>query len=980
MKAEYNKEQLKANSTQWIENSKRYNKGDQSIVLIEELTKALLGEIPFNTEMVSEDKLLFNKEFHSFVGIELWQNVSYYDIHDKLVKAIFSRKLNDSYDNYFWSFVARRIHYESDHSFISFLVNKGYDEEYLFLKILQGYRNGLVIKNDKGYQLSSVGEYYKDKMKDSKSLLGLKTNKGYSHILINLAFNGNYYDSNIVFYTGIYLYLIDPELIEPNFEDFIILKKHNSLFHLNFFNFLMEENAEKYGYMVAQIITKYPIVIDTLYNIYATLNHKTLVDYSEKIEFYGKQYINKFYVENQRIYDGYCIGMPISVHYFNYLYEKDKILFENQFSQFIEKTQLVTKEQLNLLSEKYGQEGLGFIMPIFYSKKEYITEKTVHFIFEYLNKYDYTSYIPTLIAYLVNYAGKKEKVLMAEKLNVLPDIASDGIELLNGKTVGDRVVGALLLSNLKPEDQTTQIVDILNNAIDKETNDETRNIMLESVMEDRFSTPFDKERAILMVEKASQRKKLNRWSEKWLDEGVLGNLYWSDGSIVGQDGLRFLLYRMKQTSGLQSDIEAKQLIRNLDLEKSEKLALQLLQAFIDSNSDSKIKYYLTLCGLLGSDNVLNKLHALFRKSVTDKRAKMAEYVLGAIAMVGNDKALRILEVISRKYANKKPKLSQKALESLDAAAEELGITKDQLADRIIPNFDFDGIFKEFDVEGDTYRAFVNKDFQLVYYDEYSKMRKSVPRGIEPELKKEFSAIAKEIRDVVKSQSDRLEKYMVESREWQSDDWQTFFFNNPIMFVYAMQLLWLRKDNEGNILDVFYCDEDAEIYNFEDEEVTLDETDVISILHPLNLEEKTLLAWKEKAFENDIKTIFPILERPIFRKLPEELESSISKRYNNQEIPKGADFVAPQLVKRGWYKSTGDGGYLEFSRRTLSGDVTAVPYIEGPAAWYQQNTAKAEIHNITFIGKTWKDKILIKDVPDTFYSEVMADMDYLIKAE
>jgi len=141
--------------------------------------------------------------------------------------------------------------------------------------------------------------------------------------------------------------------------------------------------------------------------------------------------------------------------------------------------------------------------------------------------------------------------------------------------------------------------------------------------------------------------------------------------------------------------------------------------------------------------------------------------------------------------------------------------------------------------------------------------------------------------------------------------------------------------------------------------------------------ETLRLWKVKAFENDIKTIFPILERPIFRKLPEELDSNISRRFDNRDIPKGADFVAPQLVKRGWYKSTGDGGYLEFTRSIVTPKITAIPYIEGPAAWYQQNTAPAKMHTITFIGKDWRDKISIKDIPDSFYSEVMADMEFLV---
>lgn len=70
---------------------------------------------------------------------------------------------------------------------------------------------------------------------------------------------------------------------------------------------------------------------------------------------------------------------------------------------------------------------------------------------------------------------------------------------------------------------------------------------------------------------------------------------------------------------------------------------------------------------------------------------------------GTNKALRSIEVISRKMANKKPKISKLALESLEAAASELGITQDQLSDRIIPDFDFEGPYKTFEVNGEEFR-------------------------------------------------------------------------------------------------------------------------------------------------------------------------------------------------------------------------------------------------------------------------------------
>ncbi|MDA9774559.1 DUF4132 domain-containing protein, partial [Saprospiraceae bacterium] len=346
--------------------------------------------------------------------------------------------------------------------------------------------------------------------------------------------------------------------------------------------------------------------------------------------------------------------------------------------------------------------------------------------------------------------------------------------------------------------------------------------------------------------------------------------------------------------------------------------------------------------------------------------------------VGSNKALRVLELISRKYANKKPKLSSVALLSLDAAAEELGITKDQLADRIIPNFDFDGTYREIEVEGETYRAYINNEFRMIYTNESNKSRKSLPRGASPELKKEFKEIEKEVKAIVKSQEDRLQRYMIAGRTWNGADWERFFFNNPIMFVYATQLIWAKVDDLGKILEVFYCDEDSEKFNYEDDEVEIENKDKICILHPCNLTDEHLQQWKNKAFEDQLKTIFPILDREILRKLPEELDLNTSTRFIKQEIPRGADYTVSYMNRKGYIKSTEDGGYLQYRKELTSPAITVFPNIEGPAAWYQNNEAKAFIHEISFRGEKYTDTVTIADVPDAFYSEIMVDMKNLIE--
>src|SRR5581483_764963 len=218
-------------------------------------------------------------------------------------------------------------------------------------------------------------------------------------------------------------------------------------------------------------------------------------------------------------------------------------------------------------------------------------------------------------------------------------------------------------------------------------------------------------------------------------------------------------------------------------------ALNLIKLFIDNGTKAEHKYLLALSALLGDEAVADKIRITIDKWIEDGRFKMAEYGVGALALQGSDKALRWVEFYSRKYRTRKANVGVAALVALEAAAEELGITTYELGDRIVPDFGFEGLFKPFEADGETYRAFIDNNFKIAFFNDDNKKIKSIPAAASAELKEEFKAIAKEVRDVVKSQSSRLEYYMVIQRRWTVEQWQQFFLNNPVMFIYATKLVW-----------------------------------------------------------------------------------------------------------------------------------------------------------------------------------------------
>jgi len=765
-----------------------------------------------------------------------------------------------------------------------------------------------------------MGEYIKTLLDSSN----IKSNK-YLEIFHEIALDNERYSRNLKSLK--YLLILNPEYVDERLEEYILVDAHmrvsghRTQLNMEAVEALVETDAKKFAPEIIRLLEEDKHKTAHEYEVYARLHHSRVNDYSDKLLTIWESYKSEELALNQftggrRAYSEGTFSInkqkvTVSENAADLHFSESQKHGTDFLKSYLGEDLIIYPRMLSYIEDKLKEESVSYLIKalkqdtgLFYSYIKYTRS-----LFELLSKHNYDSHIETLIDYCIN-AKPSDLKVASEYLAQLDDkIVPYAKELLGGKTVSHRLAGALILSKIENADVQAH----LNEATDKEKNDTTRNVMLDAIAQLRFAKPYSLPEARHMIALAEKRKKLAKWGEKFLDEDKLPTLYWNDDKELTQDEVRFLFYRMKQAKGLNSDIEARQVIKNIDASKSPKFALHLLTAFVESGSNTKLKHYLTLTGLLGGDEGLTKLNTLFKKCIADKRSKMAEYVLGAIAMIGSDKALRIIEVISRKYANKKPKLSEYAGQCLDAAATELGITKDQLADRIIPNFDFDGIFKEFDVEGETYRAFVNSDFRLIYYNEDNKSRKSVPPAASKEIKKEFKEIGKEINTISKSQSGRLEKYMVEDRKWPVEVWQEFFQSNPIMFVFAMKLLWSVFDKDGKFVEGFYCDEECALYNHEDEEIELEEGQKIGIMHPLDLTPETLKAWQDKIYEISMVTIFPTVDRQVFTKQKDELEKNHTKIFYKMDVPKGADFTASYLVKKGWVKSPSDGGSADFTK-------------------------------------------------------------------
>jgi hypothetical protein len=859
---------------------------------------------------------------------------------------------------------------ENLNSLFEQLKKQGFDEIDIWEHIIgQGRFENFFHKEN----LSLLGEYLVDKIKNSKkSFLGFSLGINYKQIL-------EYGQSNSKSeYYLKFLYNNFPDYLNENLHKLITFDSKTLSQYAA--SIIIEFKDKEINKQIFEYIKKNKEPYDEYLSILFNLSNFMPNECAPVIE-----EVYKYSLSDFKRNKNFEIWLKQKTHSYqglssNLIYwylEKNNL---NTVNEFIRESLTINQKIPSLLSEKLGINSLDLLVDCLKKVKEqgrYTQFNNFDVIFNELEKYDCHNIKNELWAFILKSKSKNDKISVSKIIaNKTKNSFDKALELLESGKTDERIAAALILVQINSSESQK----VLSEAVDTEKSDETRDIILEALSENLYSKQLSKSEIQQLIHFAEKRGKLNKLNEKWLVEDELAKIYWKeDGEVFSHTEVRFLFYRIGRAKGLNSDIEARQLINAIDKEKTIKFTKQLIKAFADTGSDTKFKHYLTTAGQLGGNEILPTINNIFRQNLADKRIKMAEYTVEALGMVGTNKALRQVEVISRKLANKRPSVSEKAKVVLEAAATELNISADELSDRIIPDFEFEGLYKSFIVDNETFRAFINTDFSLTYFDEDNKIKKTLPKGATSELKAEFKEIEKELKEVVKGQKGRLEKYLVEERRWSVEAWKSFFQEHPIMFVYARKLIWGVFDKGEKLKESFYCSDDTSLYNIEDEEVELDEGDFIGLIHPIYLDEETLKKWKDKLYEMSFVTIFPQLERKVFYVQEAEKESNVSYLFNSVDIPKGADFVSSNVEKLGWYKSTGDGGSLELTKKHLSKGITAHIYIEGVVAWYQDGNVKATVHDVSFIGKNWSDKVLLKDVPPLFYSETMADIDYLINA-
>jgi hypothetical protein len=482
----------------------------------------------------------------------------------------------------------------------------------------------------------------------------------------------------------------------------------------------------------------------------------------------------------------------------------------------------------------------------------------------------------------------------------------------------------------------------------------------------------------------------------WIAVSGLPDVKHEDGSVLSKDVIVYLMSKYSLANVVERNFTAEKVIEKCNKQDLDALGVGIFNLWVNNGADTKQKWILSLISAVGGFNTVNSLKTQIDVWSKSSRGAIACETIKALALNGSDESLIIIDNIARKFKHKQ--IKKAAEEAFIAAAKNMGLTEEELADRIVPDLGFDIRGERiFDYGSRSFTVTLGMDFSLKIRDSNDKVIKTLPKPnkSDDELKakeasEEFKILKKQIKTIISTQSLRLEDALSVNRLWYKTQWEKLFVGNPIMHNFSLGLVWGVYD-KGELKDTFRYMEDGTFNTKDEEEYKLLEGSLIGLVHPLEMDTETLESWQQQFEDYEIVQPLPQLQRKTYKVTEEEKKMKNIERFAGIKI-NGLSLVG-KLTKAGWYRgSVQDAGcYYQFYKEDKKIGIGAelqfhylgVGYEDEETTIYELIFYKAntvERGSYIYDEVSEENIILPAKVPERFFSEILYDVDKALEAK
>ncbi|MEU8660472.1 DUF4132 domain-containing protein, partial [Actinoplanes philippinensis] len=346
----------------------------------------------------------------------------------------------------------------------------------------------------------------------------------------------------------------------------------------------------------------------------------------------------------------------------------------------------------------------------------------------------------------------------------------------------------------------------------------------------------------------------------------------------------------------------------------------LFQLWQSAGAPAKANWVLDALGLTGDDETVRRLSPMILAWPGDGGHAKAVAGLTVLATIGSGVALMHLHRISQRARFKGLRSTAEA--RIAEVADGLGLTTEQLADRLVPDFGLDA-------DGSLRLDYGPRQF-VVGFDEQlrpfvvggdGKRLKALPKpGVHgDEAYKRFAALKKDVRTVAADLVRRLELAMVTGRRWSGAEFRELFVGHPLLWHVARRLVWARFASSGAVSGTLRVAEDRSLAGPDDEPATLADDDIVGVAHPLHLGDDVPV-WGQVFADYEILQPFPQLGRPVCALTEAEADGSHLARFEGVTVPVTSLLG---LERRGWRRESPQDSGIQGSIERVVGPGRAI---------------------------------------------------------
>ena len=477
---------------------------------------------------------------------------------------------------------------------------------------------------------------------------------------------------------------------------------------------------------------------------------------------------------------------------------------------------------------------------------------------------------------------------------------------------------------------------------------------------------------------------------QWVLDAPLPALHCKDGSEAGEDRRAALMVAYCDLGRIGRSDTAAQLASDLDEADLAALAHEVYEKWLAEGAQSKTKWVLPFAAAFGGPAMTPKLTRAINDWPQHARGAIACDAVAALVLSPDPAALLTVDAISRKFKFRQVKTA--AGQALETAAKELGITAEELADRIVPDLGFsaDGT-RAFDYGPRSFTVRLTPTLELEIVNDAGKAIKNLPApGKTDDEEKanaaysEFKLMKKQIKTAVTTQKARLESALSALRCWSAEAWRALFVGNPIMHQFAISLIWGIYE-DGKLQTTFRYMEDGSFNTVDEEEYQLPDSAKIGLAHPVELDSETLAGWKQQLEDYEITQSILQLDRPVYRMEP-GMEQQRTLELFGGKMLNGLS-LSGKLQGLGWYRgSVQDAGiFYTFYREDAALNIGVELNFSGCYVGDENDTVtvyEAEFYRSGTVQRgsycydTPKEEntFALGDVPPRYYSEIVYQLE------